>query len=158
MGSGELAAPCGCPSEPPQQQTSIISRINAQLQRGAAQPCRNSVSTRGCRWQHRQHRAKKVAPAPARLGVSVWLSKEKSRLVFFGAIVILPPSTQSFWNRKASAHRCASPKGPGAGGTFALCHPQQGRSQRWTGAGWCPGPPRSSPIPNLARTDAGQCH
>lgn len=64
MGSGELAAPCGCPSEPPQQQTSIISPINAQLQRGAAQPCRNSVSTRGCRWQHCQRRAKKVAPSP----------------------------------------------------------------------------------------------
>lgn len=53
------------PANPPQQQTSIISPINAQLQRGAAQPCRNSVSTRGCRWQHCQRRAKKVAPSPS---------------------------------------------------------------------------------------------
>lgn len=102
--------------------------------------------------------AEKGGPQPQRGLVCPSVFPRKRAASFFGAIAILPPSTQSFWNRKASAHRCASPKGPGAGGTFALCHPQRGRSQHWTGAGWCPGPPRSSPIPDLARKDAGQCH
>lgn len=109
MGSGQLSATSGCPQQTRQQQMSIISRINAQLQRGVAQPRRNSVflpsasassvaDTEQNRWS---------GPQRGSLGPSLFPRARAAS--FFRDVSIRPSSTQSFWNRKASTHHRASP-------------------------------------------------